>query len=101
MLPQLAHPSSLPGLLVLVIEESAEVQKAATKALRFGWDHDEPGYGRNDVEFFREVGDLYAVIGELESHWMTIIAEDAMRAADATKMARALAAYQRVMGDPA
>jgi hypothetical protein len=41
------------------------VGKAAAKCLRFGWDRDEPDYGRNDIVLAAEVGDLLAVIDVL------------------------------------
>jgi NTP pyrophosphatase (non-canonical NTP hydrolase) len=47
--------------LVLLIEEASEVIKAATKALRFGLDHNEPGYGVNSEKLAEEIGDLCGV----------------------------------------
>jgi hypothetical protein len=54
-------------LLVLLIEECAEVIHAATKALRFGWDVDHGvGYGNNRDMLAKEAGELSAIIGELK-----------------------------------
>ena len=53
-------------LLVLLIEECAEVQKAATKCLRFGFDVDHlTGYGNNRTVLSEEIGDLLGVVDEL------------------------------------
>ncbi len=53
-------------LLVLLIEECAEVIQAAAKCLRFGYDVDHDiGYGRNSDELAKECGDLQAVMDEL------------------------------------
>jgi hypothetical protein len=53
-------------LLVLLIEECAEVQKAATKCLRFGFDVDHhTGYGNNREVLSTECGELLAVMDEL------------------------------------
>ena len=50
-------------LLVLLIEECAEVIQAATKCLRFGYDVDHDiGYGRNSDKLSKECGDLQAVM---------------------------------------
>lgn len=48
-------------LLVLLIEECAEVIQAATKCLRFGFDADhDVGYGRNDHQLAKECGEVAA-----------------------------------------
>ncbi len=53
-------------LLILLIEECAEVIHAATKCLRFGYDVDhDVGYGRNSDELAKECGDLQAVMDAL------------------------------------
>jgi NTP pyrophosphatase (non-canonical NTP hydrolase) len=49
-------------LLVLLIEECAEVIQAATKCLRFGYDRDEPGYGINSDVLAGEIGDVLGVV---------------------------------------
>jgi NTP pyrophosphatase (non-canonical NTP hydrolase) len=49
-------------LLILLIEECAEVAKAATKCLRFGYDVDHgTGYGNNAQALAKEMGELTAV----------------------------------------
>lgn len=51
--------------LVVLIEEAAEVIKAATKCLRFGFKHEEPNYGRNDEVLACEVGDFLGVLDSI------------------------------------
>jgi NTP pyrophosphatase (non-canonical NTP hydrolase) len=53
-------------LLVLLMEEAAEVIHAASKAIRFGLEHDEPGYGNgtNKDQIELELGEVLA-IGDL------------------------------------
>lgn len=51
--------------LILLIEECSEVIQAATKCLRFGYDHYEPGYGFNDHELAKEIGQMIAHIGQI------------------------------------
>jgi hypothetical protein len=48
-------------LLVVLIEEAGEVIQAATKCLRFGYNREWPGYGRNDLVLAREMGELCAI----------------------------------------
>jgi NTP pyrophosphatase (non-canonical NTP hydrolase) len=48
-------------LLVILMEECAEVAQAASKALRFGLHHDEPGYGNNRERIRQEYSDLCAL----------------------------------------
>jgi hypothetical protein len=48
--------------LVILMEECAEVIKAASKCLRFGWDRKQEGYGQNDLVLAEEVGDLLGII---------------------------------------
>lgn len=53
-------------VLILLIEECAEVIQAATKCLRFGWDVDHGiGYGNNRDQLAKELGELTAVRDEL------------------------------------
>lgn len=54
-------------LLILLIEECGEVIQAATKCLRFGWDHEYKDYGVNHVELAGEIGDVLGVMGALYS----------------------------------
>lgn len=50
-------------LLVILMEECSEVQKNASKALRFGLDDHAPDSHKNNAEMLtREIGDLYAAI---------------------------------------
>lgn len=50
-------------ILTILIEEAAEVQQRATKALRFGLDEVQPGQPLTNAErLAQEVGDLDAVI---------------------------------------
>lgn len=50
-------------ILTILIEECAEVQQRATKALRFGLQERQPGQELTNVErLSREVGDLYEII---------------------------------------
>jgi hypothetical protein len=61
-------------LLHVLIEECAEVQKAATKLLRFGAkDHDPYGDGKtNDVCLSEELGQLEAVSVMLQSRGIVL-----------------------------
>ncbi len=62
-------------ILVVVIEEAAEVIKAATKIQRFGWDRNQPGYGINNEVLAMEIGDLLGAIDGLnlnDSNKLTI-----------------------------
>ena len=54
------------NLLVILMEEAAEVIQSASKCLRFGYDWNEPGYGVNSEHLAREVGDLLAIIHALK-----------------------------------
>lgn len=55
-------------LLVILIEECAEVQQRATKALRFGMDEVQPGQpDTNARRLALEVGDLLEVLARLEN----------------------------------
>lgn len=55
--------SNTKYLLVLLMEEAAEVIHAAAKAYRFGIDHDEPGYGEgsNKCQITIEIGQVLAI----------------------------------------
>jgi len=56
-------------LLSVVIEECAEVQQRATKALRFGMDETQPGQPHdNATRFWGEVQDLQASLEMLATH---------------------------------
>lgn len=57
-------------LLVLLMEECAEVIRAASKCLRFGWDRDHPDYGRNDLVLAMEAGEAVAVMEALQLNEM-------------------------------
>ena len=62
-------PCELPNerqreILTIIIEEAAEVQQRATKALRFGLDEKQPGQNFDNAQrLAQEIGDLDAVIG--------------------------------------
>lgn len=56
---------TLRDLLECLIEEAAEVGKAAAKILRFGWDRSYAGYGSNADQLAGELGDVMALIGHL------------------------------------
>lgn len=60
---------TLEEKLVLLAEEAAEVIQAATKCHRFGFSHYEPGYGKNDEELAKEVGQLLGVVESLDLDW--------------------------------
>lgn len=63
---------TLDEKLVLLIEECGEVIQAATKCLRFGFTHDEPGYGVNSTKLAQELGDLVGVVDALPLDWATL-----------------------------
>ena len=52
-------------LLVILIEECAEVTKAVTKIQRFGWTTYWPHYGVNSDVLAAEIGDLLGIIDAL------------------------------------
>jgi hypothetical protein len=61
-------PKDLSGKIVHVIEECAEVQQAATKALRFGlnnWHPSDPLKRTNASALRCEIVDLYGAMGRL------------------------------------
>ncbi len=54
-------------LLTILIEECSEVQKRATKAMRFGLEEVQPGQSLNNVErLSEEIGDLLCVLDRLK-----------------------------------
>jgi len=53
-------------LLLLFMEEAAEVTKAASKCLRFGYDCNFPGYGVNHQVLATKLGQLLAVADALD-----------------------------------
>lgn len=55
-------PLTTDELLVVLMEECAEVIKAASKCLRFGYTRNHPSYGDNDKVLSSEVGDLLGVV---------------------------------------
>lgn len=60
-------------LLVCLIEECAEIQQAASKALRFGLDDGYPGSDTtNSQDMGREITDLIAVIDLCREHGMAL-----------------------------
>jgi hypothetical protein len=57
---------TLPEMLVVLMEECAEVSKAASKCLRFGYDTKGPdGYGINRKVLASEIGDLLGIVDAL------------------------------------
>lgn len=63
--PPNAHQSEL---LIVLIEECAEVQQRATKMLRFGTQEVQPGHHLSaDLRLSNEVGDLLAIVDLLKS----------------------------------
>ena len=53
-------------LLLPLMEEAAEVAKAASKCLRFGYNRNFPGYGINHRVLAMEIGQLLAVADALD-----------------------------------
>jgi|SRR6266853_532424 len=53
-------------LLILLMEEAAEIIQAASKCLRFDYDTVWPGYGRNSAVLANEVGDLLGIVDALK-----------------------------------
>lgn len=73
----------LDHLLVILMEECAEVQYATSKVLRFGLDDHPPGGGpTNGERLIRELVDLGAVVGMLEEEGAISDAPGADRWAD-------------------
>jgi len=69
--------------LVILMEECAEVIKAASKCLRFGYTRNHPSYGDNDKVLSSEVGDLLGIVESLP------LDATLMQEARETKIARA------------
>lgn len=59
-------------LLIGLMEECAEVIKAASKCLRFGYNRAWPGYGRNDLVLAHEIGDVVGIANELHRRGLSI-----------------------------
>lgn len=56
-------------LLICIMEEAAEIQQAAAKALRFGLYHSYNGKGGTNIEdIAREITDLLAVVNLCEQY---------------------------------
>lgn len=81
-------------ILLLLIEECGEVIQAATKCLRFGFDREWPGYGKNSEVLATEIGDVLGCVDALP-----LIPSLAMFKARATKIARARKAKASI-GNP-
>lgn len=83
-------------LLVLLIEECAEIIQAATKCQRFGYASNHIAeYGRNDLKLSSEIGDLLGVLAALHPHLDAYV----VGGSKGTKIARAEAA-KRAYGAP-
>lgn len=80
---------TLGELLILLMEECAEVSQAASKCLRFGYDTKGPhGYGINRKVLASEIGDLLGVVDSLPDieQYLVITARNAkMRRAEEAK----------------
>lgn len=77
-------------LLDLLVEECAEVIKAAQKCKRFGMTREYRDYGRNDIVLAAELGDVHAMVHAIiEKNPMMRPAEQNART---SKLQRALAA---------
>jgi hypothetical protein len=56
-------------LLTTLMEEAAEVQKVASKCIRFGLDNIKPGKSKSNFEKLEvEINDFYALVEMLEQH---------------------------------
>lgn len=88
-------------LLVLLMEEAAEIIQAASKCLRFGYDTVWPGYGRNSAVLANEVGDFWGVIDELHLCWRGEMQERRLSKIKRVLTAReAYREWERQQGDP-
>lgn len=58
-------PLTTDELLVILMEECAEVIQAASKCLRFGFTRNHPSYGDNDKVLAKELGDLFGIVQAL------------------------------------
>ena len=68
-------------LLTILIEECAEVQKAATKALRFGLRDIKPdGNETNEDDISRELNDVYAMVEMLNYDGLQLHPDVGLRA---------------------
>lgn len=96
MLPPL-EKLTCDELLVILIEECAEIIQAATKCQRFGFmgNHVE-SYGRNDYKLAYEIGDLLGVVNQLVADGQ--IHEEIAAEAARTKIGRALEAKRMYEG---
>ena len=65
----------LEQLMVILIEECAEVQQATTKALRFGLYETHNGLAINVLRLREEVNDLLAVLEMLEADGIYLSAD--------------------------
>lgn len=60
-------------LLILLMEEAAEIAQAASKVLRFTADHHQNPTSYSNVEILRvELNDLYAIVEELLATGLSI-----------------------------
>ena len=75
-------------LLIVLIEECGEVIQAATKCLRFGFDHEQAGYGINHVQLAKELGDILGVADGLADQFFSMRDIDAMMKNRAGKLAK-------------
>jgi flagellar biosynthesis/type III secretory pathway chaperone len=74
-------------LLIILMEECAEVQQRASKALRFGLDEIQDGQAYDNVQRLSfEVGDLIAVITSCNE--LNLINDDIVRDQHSTKLAK-------------
>ncbi len=64
-------------LLDLLVEEAAEVIQAVQKIKRFGWSHDEPGYGVNCDVLAKELGDFLGIFDAIAPDVSSILVERA------------------------
>lgn len=77
-------------LLVILMEECAEVIQAASKCLRFGYDRQQEGYGINDEVLAAELGDLFGIADALPlKNWIV----ETKRAAKIPKAEKAKELY--------
>ena len=73
-------------LLIVLIEECGEVIQSATKCLRFGFDHDEPGYGINHIQLAKELGDVLGIADGFAGSYFSMRDMDALAASRAGKI---------------
>jgi hypothetical protein len=83
-------------LLTLLIEECAEVQQRATKALRFGLGEIQPGQPLdNEARLAAEVVDLLTILRMLRDRGVLV---DVEPSADKAEKVRLFMAYSRDLG---